>query len=56
MALESMIAPAPSEAVMPFVGFQVADGKWDIGWAILLALGLGGSLQVSDGSGPSVRR
>ena len=26
MALESMIAPVPSEAVMPFVGFQVADG------------------------------
>jgi membrane protein DedA with SNARE-associated domain len=35
MALESMIAPVPSEAVMPFVGFQVADGKWAIGWAIL---------------------
>ncbi|MFO1434875.1 MAG: DedA family protein [Gammaproteobacteria bacterium] len=28
MALESMIVPLPSEAVMPFVGFQVADGKW----------------------------
>ncbi len=35
MALESMIAPVPSEAVMPFVGFQVADGKWNLGWAIL---------------------
>jgi membrane protein DedA with SNARE-associated domain len=34
MALESMIAPVPSEAVMPFVGFQVADGKWNCGWAI----------------------
>ncbi|MGB9602992.1 MAG: DedA family protein, partial [Limisphaerales bacterium] len=30
MALESMIAPVPSEAVMPFVGFQVADGKWNL--------------------------
>jgi membrane protein DedA with SNARE-associated domain len=34
MALESMIAPVPSEAVMPFVGFQVADGKWNLGLAI----------------------
>ena len=34
MALESMIFPIPSEAVMPFVGFQVADGKWDIRLAI----------------------
>jgi membrane protein DedA with SNARE-associated domain len=36
MALESMIAPVPSEAVMPFVGFQVADGKWHAGLAILV--------------------
>jgi len=35
MALESMVAPLPSEAVMPFVGFQVADGKWNLGLAIL---------------------
>ena len=35
MALESMIAPVPSEAVMPFVGFQVADGKWNLYLAIL---------------------
>lgn len=35
MALESMIFPVPSEAVMPFVGFQVADGKWDLGLALL---------------------
>lgn len=34
MALESMIAPVPSEAVMPFVGFQVADGKWNLFWSI----------------------
>lgn len=35
MALESMIAPVPSEAVMPFVGFLVADGKWSLPAAIL---------------------
>jgi membrane protein DedA with SNARE-associated domain len=35
MAMESMIAPIPSEAVMPFVGFQVADGKWNLLGAIL---------------------
>ncbi|MEY2409006.1 MAG: hypothetical protein QOF48_1676 [Verrucomicrobiota bacterium] len=35
MALESMIAPVPSEAVMPFVGFQVADGKWNLWFSIL---------------------
>jgi membrane protein DedA with SNARE-associated domain len=35
MALESMIAPVPSEAVMPFVGFLVADGKWNPMLAIL---------------------
>ena len=34
MALESMIAPVPSEAVIPFVGFQVADGRWNLFWAI----------------------
>ena len=35
MALESMIVPVPSEAVMPFVGFLVADGKWGLAEAIL---------------------
>lgn len=35
MALESMIAPVPSEAVMPFVGFQVKDGNWNLWLAIL---------------------
>lgn len=35
MALESMIAPIPSEAVMPFVGFLVADGKWNMFEALL---------------------
>lgn len=37
MALESMIVPIPSEAVMPFVGFLVADGKWDLWTAIIAA-------------------
>lgn len=40
MALESMIAPVPSEAVMPFVGFLVADGKWNL-WLALLTTSLG---------------
>jgi len=40
MALESMIAPVPSEAVMPFVGFLVTDGKWNL-WLALLATSLG---------------
>jgi membrane protein DedA with SNARE-associated domain len=40
MALESMIAPVPSEAVMPFVGFLVADGKWNL-WLALLSTSLG---------------
>ncbi len=40
MALESMIAPVPSEAVMPFVGFQVADGKWNL-LASILATSIG---------------
>ena len=40
MALESMIAPIPSEAVMPFVGFLVADGKWNL-WAAVFATSMG---------------
>ncbi|ABK16154.1 DedA family protein [Syntrophobacter fumaroxidans] len=40
MALESMIAPIPSEAVMPFVGFLVADGKWNL-WIAVLATSAG---------------
>ena len=35
MALESMIAPVPSELVMPFVGFLVAEGKFDMITAIV---------------------
>lgn len=40
MAGESMIFPIPSEAVMPFVGFQVADGKWNL-WLAIFATSLG---------------
>lgn len=40
MALESMIAPVPSEAVMPFVGFLIADGKWNL-WASIAATSAG---------------
>ena len=40
MALESMIAPIPSEAVMPFVGFLVADGRWNL-WLAMLATSFG---------------
>ncbi len=35
MALESMIAPVPSEAVMPFVGMAVVRGKMSLVPAIL---------------------
>jgi membrane protein DedA with SNARE-associated domain len=37
MALESMVAPVPSEAVMPFVGFLVADGDWGFWWSVVAA-------------------
>src|SRR3954463_4647142 len=40
MGLESMIAPVPSEAVMPFVGFQVADGRWNL-WIAILVTSMG---------------
>lgn len=40
MALESMIFPLPSEAVMPFVGFKVADGEWNL-WLAILATSFG---------------
>ena len=40
MALESMIAPVPSEAVMPFVGFLIADGKWNL-WGGIAATSVG---------------
>jgi len=40
MALESMIAPAPSEVVMPFAGYLVLQGRFDF-WLALLASSLG---------------
>jgi len=40
MALESMIAPIPSELVMPFAGFLVFTGQFDP-WAVLIASSLG---------------
>ncbi|MBM3298427.1 MAG: DedA family protein, partial [Deltaproteobacteria bacterium] len=30
MMLESMVAPVPSELVMPFVGFLAAEGKFSL--------------------------
>lgn len=35
MALESMVAPVPSELVMPFAGFLVADGTLNI-WLVII--------------------
>jgi membrane protein DedA with SNARE-associated domain len=35
MALESMIAPVPSEAVMPFVGMNVVNGKMALAPALI---------------------
>jgi membrane protein DedA with SNARE-associated domain len=40
MALESMIFPLPSEAVMPFVGFLVEDKKMNL-WLAILATSIG---------------
>ena len=39
MALESMITPVPSELVMPFAGFLVADGKLNL-WLAIIASSL----------------
>jgi membrane protein DedA with SNARE-associated domain len=36
MALESMVAPVPSELVMPFVGFLVAEEKFSLTVAVLV--------------------
>jgi membrane protein DedA with SNARE-associated domain len=35
MTLESMVAPVPSELVMPFVGFLVVEGEFSLTLAIL---------------------
>ena len=40
MALESMIAPVPSEVVMPFAGYLVLQGKFNF-WLALLASSIG---------------
>ena len=40
MSLESMIAPVPSEIVMPFAGYLVAQGKFSF-WGALLASSIG---------------
>jgi len=40
MALESMIAPIPSELVMPFAGFLIFTGHFDP-WAVMVASSLG---------------
>ena len=40
MALESMIAPVPSELVMPFAGFLIFSGHFDP-WAVMVASSLG---------------
>jgi membrane protein DedA with SNARE-associated domain len=40
MALESMIAPVPSEMVMPFAGFLIFSGHFDP-WGVMLASSLG---------------
>lgn len=39
MTLESMVAPVPSELVMPFAGFLVADGKLNL-WLVIIASSL----------------
>ena len=40
MALESMIAPVPSEVVMPFAGYLVLQGRFNF-WIAALISGLG---------------
>ena len=37
MMLESMVFPVPSEGVMPFAGFLVADGKMNLWVAVIVA-------------------
>jgi membrane protein DedA with SNARE-associated domain len=37
MVMESMVLPVPSEAVMPFAGFLVADGSLAPAWVALAA-------------------
>lgn len=37
MILESMVAPIPSEAVMPFAGFLIVEGKFSFAGVILVS-------------------
>jgi membrane protein DedA with SNARE-associated domain len=37
MVLESMIFPLPSEAIMPFAGFLVAEGRFDFLMVVLIS-------------------
>jgi membrane protein DedA with SNARE-associated domain len=37
MVMESMVFPIPSEAVMPFAGFLIAEGKFSWGGVILIS-------------------
>lgn len=37
MVFESMILPIPSEAVMPFAGFLIAEGKFSFFWVIFIS-------------------
>lgn len=43
MALESMVAPVPSEGVMPFAGFLVARGEMDL-WIVTVVATAGSVL------------
>ena len=45
MTLESMVAPIPSEAVMPFAGFLISDGT--LSWVGVLLVSSAGSLAGS---------
>ena len=37
MTMESMVFPVPSEAVMPFAGFLIAEGKFTFFWVVLIS-------------------
>lgn len=48
MGIESMCIPLPSEVIMPFAGFQVASGRFNVWW-----LGLAGAIGCVLGSIPA---
>lgn len=37
MVMESMVLPVPSEAVMPFAGFLIAEGKFNLPLVVLIS-------------------